>query len=58
MPAFISAEMGNNCLALKTISNILQDYQQKSATNNQNNNPEITKEINFMKFLLKSKFIY
>jgi len=55
MPAFISAEMGNNCLALKTISNILQDYQQKSATNNQNNNPEITKEINFMKFFIEKQ---
>ena len=55
MPAFISAEMGNNCLALKIISNILQDYKKKSAEINQNNHPEIAREINFMKFFIEKQ---
>jgi len=48
MPAFISAEMGNNCLSLKIINIILQEYQQ-------NPTPEKAKEINFMRFFIQKQ---
>ena len=57
MPAFISAAMGNNCLALKIINNILQDYEKKQTSLNstKSNNPEMVKEINFMKFFIEKQ---
>ena len=53
MPAFISAEMGNNCLALNIISHILQDYEKQN--NTKENSQEIVKEINFMKFFIEKQ---